>query len=324
MIRSWLFRSFVLVMLAACSESTGPVATTESPRSPTEALPMFCEAGCLEEDPNPSAPGIYIAGEAYTKSGCIEFGSDADYDGLSDECEHQLALHFAPFLSFVYGDDVRRDPKYAAHWEAIDTVRVAYLLSYWMDNGSPGAPLCIPQFEGCAGHLGDSEAIVLDLIYDTSSHHWQVARALLSVHGLNYFCVKQSHSFPCQSGSHLYPSGNLQFASHPQAAPLIMVADGKHANYPTDAACDAGGHYSADDCSTPRYVDVAMVTQSNNIGSRNHQWIDGATTSNNTHPSYSSQYVEYYWTSQAFRGWFNPSLGTTSRPYTDILADYGF
>lgn len=175
-----------------------------------------------------------------------------------------------------------------------------------------------------AGHYGDSEAIVLDLTYDGASGHWQLAGALLSVHGQHYICGNPAAGFPCNATSHLFPSGNLQFASHPQAAPLIMVADGKHANYPTDSSCDSGGHYSSDDCSTPRYIGVALVTQSNNLGSRTHQWIDGAMTPNSTHPVYSSHYVEFYWTVQAFRGWFSPSLGTTSRPYSDILTDYGF
>lgn len=284
-----------------------------------------CIEGCLDPDPDPSAPGIFIPGTPYTLDGCANSGGDIDYDGLSGECEHQLALAFAPRLSFVYADDVRRDPKYAAHWVATDTVRIVYLLSYWMDNGSPGAPLCVPQFTGCAGHIGDSEAIVLDVTYEPTVQHWQVVRALLSIHGQNYTCVKTApKSFPCVSGSFLFPPGNLQFASHPQAAPLIYVADGKHANYPTDAACDAGGHYSSDDCSSPRYLDVALVSQSNNIGSRAHQLIDGTTTSNSTHPAFSSHYTEYYWTVQAFRGWFSPAIGTTSRSYSEILGDYGF
>ena len=86
---------------------------------------------------------------------------------------------FAPLLSFAYGDDVSREPRYAARWYASGVVRVAYLPSYWMDNGSPGAPLCVPQFPGCAGHAGDSESIVLDLTYDPSSKHWRVSKAML-------------------------------------------------------------------------------------------------------------------------------------------------
>jgi len=105
---------------------------------------------------------------------------------------------------------------------------------------------------------------------------------------------------------------------------LVYVADGKHANYPTDAACDAGDYFNSDECSSPRYIDVMAVTQANNIGSRTHRLIDGVTTANPNHPVYASQFVEYYWTSQQFRGWFSPDIQTSTHPYSDILADFGF
>lgn len=322
-----VFLAGVLFVSSSCSS---PIPT--EPEQPSMqfgrlgggGIQPMCVEGCLDPDPAPSAPGIYIPGTAYSLEGCSEFGGDVDYDGLSDECEHQLALTFAPLLSFVYGDDVRRDPKYAAQWHSAGVVRVAYLLSYWMDNGAPGAPLCIPQFPGCAGHAGDSESIVLDLSYHATSQHWRVIRAYLSVHGEQYVCMESGTSLPCIPPHPRFQAGTLQFPGHPQAVPLVLVADGKHANYPTDSACDSGGHYGSDECDSPRYLDVVLVSQSNNIGSRSHPLIDGITTGNPSHPVYANQYVEYYWTSQPFRGWFSPSIPTTSNAYSAILADCGF
>lgn len=311
------------------------VGCTSPPTSPDEPISAIaavqgggpepdCIEGCLDPDPNPSAPGLYIAGTAYTGDGCMEYGGDLDYDGLSDECEHQLALHFAPLLSFVYADDVRREPRYAAQWVGSGVVRIAYLLSYWMDNGAPGAPLCMPWFEGCAGHVGDSEYIALDLAFSSATQHWRVVGAALSAHETPYVCSESQSVVVCPLPKIGWKSGNLQFPGHPQAAPLIFVSDGKHANYPSDAACDAGGTYHSDDCSSPRYTDLVQVSQSNNIGSRDHRLIDGVTTSNSTHPVDSSQYIEYYWTSQDFHGWFSPSISATSRPYSTILTELGF
>src|SRR2546428_12080639 len=56
----------------------------------------LCQLGCNEQDPNPTAPGVFL-GSGVTPDVCIMGGqTDADQDDLGDFCEKNLAFAFAP------------------------------------------------------------------------------------------------------------------------------------------------------------------------------------------------------------------------------------
>jgi hypothetical protein len=156
----------MLVTLVACGapapslpeRSTQPL---QSSLSGFDVTPM-CVEGCLDPDPEPEAVGYFLPGTRNQWLYCADGNADFDQDGLDDGCEYTLALTFAPELSFGLGDDVNREPRWAAQWLDGDpgsrTVRIAYLHSYWMDMGDGGtsSDLCI-RFRLCKGHAGDSE-----------------------------------------------------------------------------------------------------------------------------------------------------------------------
>jgi hypothetical protein len=147
----------LLLLCVSCSpsptESSGTAAAPKHRLDPSGVTPT-CVLGCLEPDPAPNAPGIFIPGWMYTPAGCAD-GGDLDFDNLSDACEAHFAARFAPFLSFSYGDDVTRETRFAARPLSPSKIRIVYLLGYWMDNGSPEAPFCAPAISGCFGHVGD-------------------------------------------------------------------------------------------------------------------------------------------------------------------------
>ncbi len=95
----------------------------------------MCQLGCMDVDPDPDSAGICL-GSAVTEDLC--FGgeqSDSDGDGLSTFCELAAAAAFAPELYFAYNDDVGREPRWAAMPVRSTEIRIAYLISYYVDNG---------------------------------------------------------------------------------------------------------------------------------------------------------------------------------------------
>ena len=73
-----------------------------------------CELGCIDPDPNPNAPGYYL-GSGMTDEACYWNNyTDGDQDGLGDFCEKNLAAAFAPELYYYSGDNVKREPRWAA------------------------------------------------------------------------------------------------------------------------------------------------------------------------------------------------------------------
>lgn len=252
-------------------------------------------------------------------------------------------------MSTHTGDDVRGEPRWAAQWLDGDagsyTVRVAYLPSYWMDLGDGGTSgaLCtdgssIPPFSwlvpDCSGHGGDSEWIRLDVKYDVVSHHWFLADAKYSAHTWHVdFDLRSSDSSLYVSPSSDGGGSALQrnYIEYPDSTvggyPRSYVADGKHANCPTDAYCDGpGGIGGSDNCGAVRSLARFNVTMSNNLGSRSRPFINCVATQRTDHPAHGLGYQECYWTSQRFRGWFNPAaVGVGAEAHGTILTDhFGF
>lgn len=349
----------VVATLAACADT--PALTGASPRSILSSRvggpTPLCVEGCLDPDPDPSAPGYFFPGLENQFAHCADGDHDQDQDGLDDECEYLLAHAFRPEMSSGLGDDVRGEPRWAAEWLDSDpgsaVVRIAYLPSYWIDLGDGGASesACesftvtwldelwdfffgwflgsAPSLEDCGGHLGDSEFIRLDISYDFDTQHWYVSDARYSAH-LDHvdFTLRPSDSKLYVSTTTTGGGSNSSrnFMEYPDGKvggyPRSYVADRKHANYPTAKYCNVvGGTVGSDQCANPRQTVRFDVALSQNLGSRAHQFINCVTTQRTDHPLYGSNFTECYWSStQRFKGWFNPaSGGGTATPYGIVL-----
>lgn len=341
-------------MVLSCSApAMPPTATSDHQVLPSSggkrgAPPSFCVEGCLGTDPDPAAVGYWLAGAENQWEHCADPDNDQDHDGLDDECEYTLALSFRPEMSFGPGDDVRREPRWAAEWLGGEaetrTVRIAYLPSYWMDMGDGGAshsncetfslfpvPGFLMSLETCGGHAGDSEWIRLDIRYNATSQHWYVAGALYSAHEWHVDFQLLTDS-TLRSVPESWPSyaADVEYIDKRGGYPRAYVADRKHANYPTRQFCndhggvDQGVNSASDSCTLPRTLERLEVSMAQNIGSRAYPFINCVATQRLDHPSYGGGKQECYWSSWAnFAGWFNTSGGGGSAdPYGIHLYNY--
>lgn len=285
-------------------------------------------------DPDSAAVGYWLPGTENQWGHCADPDNDQDLDGLDDECEFALALVFRPELSFSVGDELRREPRWAAQWvdgeSESRTVRIAYLLSYWMDLGDGGTsqstcsifalfpvPGLLSSLDTCGGHAGDSEWIRLDVTYNIDSEHWFVSDAALSAHEWDVdFQLGQDSTL--RSVVEVFPSyvTSMEYGDRKGGFPKVYVADRKHANYPTKQYCEdhrgvkKGLNSMSDTCTLPRYTERLAVSSNQNIGSRSHQFINCVSTQRSDHPNYGSSLQECYWSSWSnFRGWFDTSGG---------------
>lgn len=341
----------LLLLAAACTEATTPLTAPEVSSYALDDADRGsrCVEGCLDVDPDPNAVGYFLPGLENQFAHCADGDLDQDQDGLDDGCELALALAFAPQMSFAVGDEVRREPRWAAEWLDGDpgsyTVRIAYLQSYWMDMGDGGtsSSLCetlalAPPWAGfwtslstCNGHAGDSEWIRLDVKYNPTTQHWFLVGAKYSAHEWHVNFILQADStlatlpevFPTFSAIMEYPDKRGGF-------PRAYAADRKHANYPTRAFCDFHGgvkhglNTGSDVCSLPRYLQRLEVPVVGNIGSRSHQFVNCVETQRLDHPNYGSSLQECYWSGWSiFKGWFNAGSGASA--YGILLYDhFGF
>jgi len=299
-----------IAVMASCETARDPASVV----APTARIQPLCQLGCVPGgDPNPDAPGIYL--EGVTPDYCSD-GTDLDQDGLSDACEKFLAQYFAPELAYSPSpsENVSKEPHWVAEWNADwpGAVNVMYLLSYYLDLGSP-AEICGPfhDYDWCSGHYGDSEWIMLTVYYDFETQHWVLGKATYSQHkGWEEFIM----------GSAGYPT-RLSYPGHSGGYPRAYVAFWKHANYATDADCDRGGEVrGTDECYQGGYARVAAAAGLN-LGSRLHPFADAVYSTN---PLYGDRGPEYYWTDRWFCGWQGVQCDHLSGSYARHLGSMGF
>lgn len=308
-------------------------------------------------DPSPDAPGYWM-GSVVSPAQCFsETGigiNDSDRDGMDDICEHYIADRFRPSLVLSDHDcNVGREPYWAAKYfpRSYNTVRVIYLLSYYVDCGVPdentwvnvgcGLIQAVGQlgtFNGrfppwnigivpineenlCEGHNGDSEFIVVDIRFDSTTSHWVNFRTYFSAHWMT-----------AEDRSRWRVMDRLEFPDQRMGGyPRVYVAQGKHGNYPTRRDCnDDGGR--ADDCSSGNLARETRVRMSRgfNVGSAQVNFLGSGTCVGGgaLYSTYPELYgTECYWVEgRRFQGWVRDRLPDTrdyeiftSTPYRTIL-----
>lgn len=298
-------RLLIALAVLAGGVLTSSCRDAEAPPSIDASVSPLCQAGCQEQDPDPSAPGVFL-GSGVTPLMCGPHNpngiNDSDNDGLSDFCELQVARAFAPELAYYSRDNVGREPHWAARPIAAGGVRIAYLLSYYVDLGTQGYPCCDDW------HNGDSEGIYLDVTYEFDTQHWVLETAYYSAHtGYNVYG-------PGASG---YPA-SLHYPAHQGSYPRTYVSGYKHANYDTFDDCMDGGTFGSDWCTPDSFARVVVGTYAN-VGSSGTHLLDCVPSTNRF---YQNNGDECYWSGARFDGWQN--VLPDADPYGPKLAYWGF
>lgn len=284
----------------------------------SELIVPLCQVGCVETDPFPTAPGVFL-GSGVTPDVCVAGGqSDADQDGLGDFCEKNLAFAFAPELYYWSFDNVRREPYWVARpLVESEQVLIGYLLSYYRDEGS-SAWACGPGqivAPSCNGHNGDSEAIFLTVYYNWSTQHWVLDHANYSQHGDYPTYAKGPKGYPQM----------LYYPDHAGSYPRAYVSQGKHANYASQRECNNGGTLDTDTCTEVNTAARVEFSTFWNLGSRTSPRLDCVASRNPDYEYYGSGREECYWTYRNFRGWIPETVGgAEASAYSGFLQAFGF
>lgn len=329
----WLPAVVAVVVLSACGESTRPGGITAMQRQPCEENPELCGGGGgggggggSSGDPAPTAAGYYI-GSSFSVSACVSPTgtgiNDVDGDGLDDYCEHILAMTFRPAIHFsVYDCDTGGERYWAAKVFPAqgNLVRIAYLPSYYVDCGAPSESFCSTIY-GCGSHNGDSEFIILDLRYNATTQHWYLEHVFLSAHTEfpGNSAVDNSSKAPGN-----FAASALTYPDKLYGIPDIWVAEGKHGNYSSRAACDAGGPFGFDTCdSNPDSWVQFEHSRWHNVGSIQANFINTGTcvTGGRLVATYPDMYgIECYWVpNDDFQGWSTATALHPSTPYYNWL-----
>ncbi len=213
-----------------------------------------------------SPPGLALE---WTPSACAAPAADADGDGLGDACETGLARAFAPLLridrrdcSWMAGEaEPRLGGGYLFAAQPVEGgVRLAYLPAYYRDCGWSG-PVCRLRGPRCTAHAGDSEVVLVD-VAPGADGRWTTTGVFLS-----------AHCFGRSAGRCRWYRGRALDAfawadGRARGAPVVWVARGKHANYPSRASCDRG-HWLQDTCDrNDARARFPVLSARQNVGSR--------------------------------------------------------
>lgn len=325
-----------LLALTACSEpQAGPSGVPErvlvQPYLPCNPEEQYCggNPGPHQPDLDPGAPGYWLGfgtGPAFCYSASGANINDADRDKFDDWCEKTIAQRFRPLLRFSPYDCNRQGERYwAAHYfPETERFRVAYLLAYYKDCGTPSTIFCDISVSGdrCLGHQGDSEFIVVDLYWDEATNHWVVHHAFLTAHYTESGFLDPFLG-PADASQIAY---NLEWLDVQGGRFLVWVAEGKHGNYPSKSSCNGGGYLSLDTCA--RHDTLSANTElfawdaNRNLGSSTRKLINCVRAVGTE--AYFRTRTECFWTDQHFMGWW-PYTGTidpatVSRGYkSDLL-----
>jgi hypothetical protein len=278
-------------------------------------------------------------------AGCFAAGAwDPDNDGMANDCENVLAQAFAPGLWFMR--DCNWDNRFArmggeyyfavqrAPGQEYDAARIAYLPAYYLDCGTPhdaislcGASQLTPLTDGaCAGHTGDSELIMLDISFDWNTRHWVADSVFLSAH-CAFGPVGYGVGGGKVNGCNWFDWNQFEFVDIARGAPVIWVAEGKHANYRSQSLCNSGAVAQQDTCdANTAFHRYPTGNGQQNIGSRASPLRDcAAPLTGSAYGSPQVNPIECMWTpTSLFRGWWGDWLPgslevTGAKPYSTVL-----
>ena len=280
------------------------------------AAVLACGCAARVQTAPPEPAGITLD---WSAPECLAAGTDVDADGVDDTCELALAQAFAPMLvvtpSGCNWDAAARPSRlgggyFFAVQHVNDALRIAYLPAYFRDCGWRGAKCLLPIVD-CDAHAGDSELIVMDVVAD--AERWHVARVFLSAH-----CFGRTGG-DCR----WYEGGALGafswLADVPGGAPIVWVAEGRQANYPSRSICDRG-HHRIDTCDRNTHAyRFPILGHAQNAGSRERPLSQDGCVEGAELPLQSTRAlesaVECIWTSRPFAGWQESDGGTTAYAY---------
>lgn len=298
----------------------------------TQLSPLFYVAlvstACATPRPSP-APHADEVGVLLERSVslCSEREPDVDADGISDSCELLLAQAFAPEL-IVYAGGCNYDQSVQPHrlggeyYFGVQPnsggVRVAFLPAYYNDCGWHGLKCWLPLMN-CAPHAGDSELIVVDATLDSATNRWRTKAVFLSAHCFGRWAAD------CRWYRDVDLDRFEWVASQHGGAPVIWVADGRQANYPTSTACDRG-HTFVDTCARNRVrYRFPIESQLQNIGSRTYPVGAGGGCVGTDQIGWDSlladqNELECFWRPDTpFRGWQGGAFEGNATPYARYL-----
>ena len=302
----------ITMFTSACSPND--LVSSSSPKISKRQIQPDCQAGCqiATDDPNPDSVGVWM-GSDFTPETCFgDYYDDNDHDGMGDQCEWALAKRFAPIMTFEDSDPVGREPYWVARG-ASGLVTIGYFMAYYIDLGCT-------QYLGCGNfspeHFGDSEAIRVDLWYNSASQHWIAYHVMLSEH--------TGYAEFGGATDYVYAPG-LEYPSELGGPFRVHASFGKHANYATRSACN---NFS-DQCNNASGSgDTLYVGSERNLGSYSYPFRDCV---------YSEvgqafdDYQECFWTGWDFAGWLGMNNGPDfppfvyySKGYWARLEDFGF
>jgi hypothetical protein len=183
---------------------------------------------------------------------CWYTGTDADGDGLNDDCERQLAEAFNPHFWFHSSDgNTGRLPHFAVKniSYATRTVWIFYMNAYFQDT------------HWLTGHDGDPEFQVLQ-VSRQSGNTWVLDAAFAS-----------QHRYSSCDSSTVYNWDELRYEISVRGQPRFYIAKDKHAAFARSAECRRGCS-STDTCSKDRLRLQSYHFAGRNVGGLYAKLVD--------------------------------------------------
>lgn len=214
-------------------------------------------------------------------------------------------LHFANGEQCPGGE-----PYWAAKRFPNAMVRIAYMPAYYEDCGYD------TRIKDSA-HTGDSEFVMVEVAFNSTTQHWIFNRMWLSAH---YEATLWGTD---QDYSEWVGVPYTSFHNRSLAFPDIWVAEDKHANYRSIAVCEQTGAWEYSDNCGSLYKVRYPVYEDRNAGSRYKDLLGGCVLS--TEKTSSTRTEGFYTECQsAFRGWNERNYGKEPGTYRHILFKYHF
>jgi hypothetical protein len=217
---------------------------------------------------------------------------DGDYDGLPDSLELSLAkiyfptlnLHCGTFEGMAYADRRQLYGLTVSGYSNSSNGRIPFMAHPYTPNDGYNCTepyQCIELRYGIAwnwdlgddafggAHRGDSEVYAVLLARkDTDGADWGVSWEVAQNDPGQWRLIREFMSAHWTSG---WPAESSSFRSHGNYGTFnyqrVWAAEGKHAMYPTQSACNNGGAGDADDCGDNRCdINSEVFTKVQNIG----------------------------------------------------------